>query len=103
MEVTDVIRPADWADAPDPLFYLTARYRRAIEKMVCAAPEQYLWMHRIWKSRPRHERLGRPVPDALREKLRCLPWMDEEAVERICEQSEHDRRFLMEKGLTRMP
>jgi Kdo2-lipid IVA lauroyltransferase/acyltransferase len=103
MEVTDVIRPEDWADAPDPLFYLTARYRRAIEKMVRTSPEQYLWMHRIWKSRPRHERLGRPVPDALREKLGALPWMDDDAVERVCEQSETDRRFLKENGLARMP
>jgi len=102
LEVTDIIRPSDWADAPDPLYYLTARYRRAIEKMVCAAPEQYLWMHRIWKSRPRHEKLGRPMPDALVEKLRSLPWMDEAAVERIRDQSERDGRFLAEQGLSRM-
>ncbi len=103
MEVTDVIRPADWVDQPDPLFYLTARYRRAIEKMIIAAPEQYLWMHRIWKSRPRHERLGRPVPDALRTKLQSLPWMGVDEVDDICAQSERDMQFLKERGLTRMP
>lgn len=103
LEVTDVIRPADWADAPDPLYYLTARYRRAIEKMVVAAPEQYLWMHRIWKSRPRHERLDRPMPESLVEKLRALPWMNDAAVERVREQSDRDRRFLAERGLSRMP
>jgi KDO2-lipid IV(A) lauroyltransferase len=103
LEVTDVIRPGDWADQPDPLYYLTARYRRAIEKMVVAAPEQYLWMHRIWKSRPRHERLGRPMPAGLAEKMRALPWMDEDAVARVCDQSERDGRFLAERGLTRMP
>lgn len=103
MEVTDVIRPEDWADAEDPLFYLTARYRRAIEKMVLGAPEQYLWMHRIWKSRPRHERLGRPVPDALRQKIRSLPWMSVAEADQVCEQSERDRQFLMDRGLTRMP
>ena len=33
--------------APDSL------EKRAIERAVLRAPEQYLWMHRIWKSRPR--------------------------------------------------
>ena len=55
--------------------------------MVRAAPEQYLWMHRIWKSRPRHERQGRAVPNALIDKLRALPWMDEAAVSRVVEDS----------------
>ena len=47
------------------------------------APEQYLWVHRRWKSRPPHERLGRPMPDRLREKLRQLPWMTDEEMERL--------------------
>lgn len=72
---TDIIEPADWASQPDPLYYLTARYTRAIEMMVRKTPEQYLWIHRRWKSRPRHERLGKPMPDALRRKLEQLPWM----------------------------
>lgn len=94
LDVVDVIRPADWDAAPDPLFYLTARYRRAIEQSVIAAPEQYLWMHRIWKSRPRHERLNRPFPPALREKLAALPWMTDDELERIVEQSGRDARAL---------
>jgi len=36
----------------EPLFVIG----KAIEDMVRAAPDQYLWMHRYWKSRPRHER-----------------------------------------------
>lgn len=103
IEILDTIRPEDWEDKPDPLFYLTARYRHALQKMVEMAPEQYLWMHRIWKSRPRHERLDRPVPGALREKLRSLDWLDEAEVDRICDQSERDRRYLAEHGLSRMP
>ena len=59
---TDIIRPEDWADRPDPLYYLTARYSRAIERMVREAPEQYLWLHRRWKSRPAYERRGEPPP-----------------------------------------
>jgi KDO2-lipid IV(A) lauroyltransferase len=80
---TDIIRPEDWADQPDPLYYLTARYTRAIEQMVREAPEQYLWLHRRWKSRPRHERRGKPMPESLRTKLRSLPWLDERQVRRL--------------------
>jgi KDO2-lipid IV(A) lauroyltransferase len=90
LHITDIIEPADWADQPDPLFYITARYRRAIEAMVHLAPEQYLWMHRYWKSRPRHERLGRPFPGNLREKLEALPWMTQNELEGILEYSARD-------------
>ncbi len=81
--VTDVIRPDDWVDRPDPLFYITARFNRAMEDMIRVAPEQYLWLHRRWKSRPRHERTGRPFPVRLRAKLEELPWMTPEELERI--------------------
>jgi len=101
--VDDVFGPEDYEDQPDPLFYLTARYRRSIERMVLAAPEQYLWMHRIWKSRPRHERLNKPFPDALRGKLGALPWMDDGAVGALVERSDRDRAFLTERGLDRLP
>jgi KDO2-lipid IV(A) lauroyltransferase len=94
LEMQDVIQPSDWANAEDPLFYLSARYRRAIEKAVLSAPGQYLWMHRIWKSRPRHERVGKPFPQTLRAKLRALPWMTDEELERIIEQSAIDTAAL---------
>lgn len=81
--VADVIEPASWRGQADPLYYVTARYMRAIEAMVAACPEQYLWMHRRWKSRPRFERLGRPMPAALRRNLESLPWMDTETLARI--------------------
>ncbi len=92
IDVGEVIEPGDWAGQPDPLFYITARYRRAIEGLVRSAPEQYLWMHRYWKSRPRHERLGREFPGALREKLLALPWMTGEELARIEEHSARDTR-----------
>ncbi|MFW6031941.1 MAG: lysophospholipid acyltransferase family protein [Phycisphaeraceae bacterium] len=79
----DVIRPEEWADQPDPLFYITARYIRAIETMIRMRPEQYLWMHRRWKSRPRHERQGKPIPRTLRRRLESLPWMDETQLEQL--------------------
>jgi len=83
MATTDVIQPEDWADHPNPQYYVTARYMRAIESMVRAHPTQYLWMHRRWKSRPRHERQGRPMPLALRQNLESLPWMDETAMRQL--------------------
>jgi KDO2-lipid IV(A) lauroyltransferase len=92
----DVISPDDWEGQPDPAFYITARYRRAIESMVRAAPEQYLWMHRAWKSRPPHERAEtsdeplKAFPSRLREKLEQLPWMTQADLEIIIERSARD-------------
>lgn len=98
VEVHDVITPEEYRAHEDPLFYLTARYRRAIESMVRASPEQYLWMHRIWKSRPRHERWDQPFPAGLRDKLRSLPWMTEQELARIEQRSELDRAELARAG-----
>ncbi len=92
--IHDTFGPEDWETHPDPVFYLTARYRRAIETAVREAPEQYLWMYRIWKSRPRHERFDKPFPDKLRENIALLPWMTDEELERIVERSERDRAEL---------
>jgi Kdo2-lipid IVA lauroyltransferase/acyltransferase len=38
---------------------LTARFARELEAAVRKAPEQYLWHHRRWKTRPREEPPGR--------------------------------------------
>ncbi len=103
IELADLFGPEDWADQPDPMFYITARYRRAIETMVRSAPEQYLWMHRIWKSRPRHERLNKPFPEPLKDKLRALPWMTEHELEALVERSDRDRAYLAEKGVEQLP
>lgn len=92
LELVDSFGPEDWNGQPDPLYYIAARYRRAIETMVRAGPDQYLWMHRYWKSRPRHERLGRPMPDALRRKIAELPWMTPDEVGALAERSERDGR-----------
>jgi len=103
IEIEDAIHPEHWAEQPDPFYYMAARYRRAIERMILRAPEQYLWMHRMWKSRPRHERLNRPFPANLRRKLASLPWMTADELDRIVERSDLDRRFLAEHNLTRLP
>ena len=75
VRVNDVIEPADWSDADDPMLYIGARFNRAIECMVRESPEQYLWVHRRWNSRPKHEREGEPMPARLEKKLAALPWM----------------------------
>ncbi len=100
IEIYDRIDPEDWESQPDPLFYITARYRRAIEESVRKAPEQYLWMHRIWKSRPRHERLNKPFPKNLRAKLEALPWMSPEELERLVDRSDRDRAYMAEHNIT---
>lgn len=78
LHVHDIIEPDDWRDQDDPAFYITARYNRAMEQMIRMAPEQYLWLHRRWKSRPKFERRGQRIPPRLVDKLRSLPWMTDE-------------------------
>jgi KDO2-lipid IV(A) lauroyltransferase len=99
VDVTDVFGPDDWTSQPDPVYYISARYRRAMETMIRAAPEQYFWMHRVWRSRPAHERTGKPFPPQLREKLRSLPWLSEEEVGALVRQSERDTRELASNTL----
>lgn len=83
VDAVDVIMPEDWKSQPDPLFYVSARYRRALEEMVRRAPEQNLWLHRYWKSRPRHEHAAKPIPRSLREKIRALPWTTDDDLARL--------------------
>jgi KDO2-lipid IV(A) lauroyltransferase len=83
LEVVDRFGPEDWSDQPDPLFYITARFNRAIEQMVERSPEQYLWIHRRWKSRPKWEREGKEMPASLRSRLEGLPWMNQTELDRL--------------------
>ena len=88
IELVDQFGPEDWADAPDRLFYITARFNRALENMVRRSPEQYLWIHRRWKSRPKWERKGKPMPASLRRRLEALPWMDDATMDGLIAASE---------------
>ncbi|MGJ8637090.1 MAG: lysophospholipid acyltransferase family protein [Phycisphaerales bacterium] len=100
IEVVDQFSSEDWNDQPDPLFYITARYRRSIETMIRNTPEQYLWMHRIWKSRPRHERLNKPFPESLKRKLANLPWMTDDELAKLIDRSDRDRAYMAEHNIT---
>ena len=53
--VTRIIKPEHWQDKDDPLFWITAEYTRAIEEFIRKEPQQYLWVHRRWKTRPPEE------------------------------------------------
>ncbi|MCB9849405.1 MAG: lysophospholipid acyltransferase family protein [Phycisphaerales bacterium] len=59
--VERVIHPHEWADRDDPLRWITQEYSHAMEASIRRAPEQYLWIHRRWKSRPKGERQPLPV------------------------------------------
>lgn len=48
-----VIHPHEWENQEDPLRWITQAYTSAIEASVRKEPEQYLWIHRRWKSKPR--------------------------------------------------
>ena len=92
MKAFDVFGPEEYRAAADPAFYITARYRRAIEISVRAAPEQYLWMHRYWKSRPKWERDGKPLPKTVQAKIEALPWMTQSDLDRLLAFTESDSR-----------
>jgi len=53
--VERIIHPHEWADRADPLRWVTQEFTRAMEASIRRAPEQYLWIHRRWKSRPKGE------------------------------------------------
>jgi len=85
LHVVDTIYPADWQDQPDPIYYVSARYIRAIETMVRQTPHQYLWAHRRWKSRPRFERESKPMSKSLEKRLVALPWMTDTLMQSLRE------------------
>ncbi len=83
--VTDYFEPSEWEEQPDPLYYITARYNRAIEQMIRSAPEQYLWLHRRWKSRPKFETNNKPMPKKVIQQLESLPWMTNQELQTLTE------------------
>lgn len=83
MRAYESFGPEDYMSQPDPAFYVTARYRRGIERSIREHPEQCLWMHRYWRSRPKWEMQGKAMPGAFRKKLEQLPWMTEQEMSRL--------------------
>lgn len=57
--VERILHPHEWKDQDDPLRWITQTYTAAIESVVRARPEQYLWIHKRWKSKPKQRRKPR--------------------------------------------
>jgi KDO2-lipid IV(A) lauroyltransferase len=56
VEVEDLIDPRDYAERPDAVTAITARYTAALERLIRRHPEQYFWLHRRWKHQPASRR-----------------------------------------------
>jgi KDO2-lipid IV(A) lauroyltransferase len=54
--VQRIIQPSEWEHQDDPLLWITQTFAHALEAGIRLWPEQYLWMHRRWKTRPKDER-----------------------------------------------
>jgi Kdo2-lipid IVA lauroyltransferase/acyltransferase len=53
VKVVDVIDPREYANDPNAVKAITARYTAALEKLIREYPEQYFWLHRRWKHQPK--------------------------------------------------
>lgn len=62
IHVERIIRPHEWQDQSDPIQWITQTFAAALENLIRRAPEQYLWVHRRWKTRPKSELAGRSTP-----------------------------------------
>lgn len=56
IDVERIIQPEEWEAQADPLRWVTTEFARAQEDFIRRWPEQYLWFHRRWKTRPKEER-----------------------------------------------
>jgi lauroyl/myristoyl acyltransferase len=46
--VADIMDHTEWAEADDPVVYVTHRYLRGLEALVLGDPSQYLWGYARW-------------------------------------------------------
>lgn len=53
--VERIIQPEEWDTQADPLHWITQTFSYALEAAIRRWPEQYLWVHRRWKHRPKSE------------------------------------------------
>ncbi len=53
--VERIIQPEEWDAREDPLLWVTQTFSHALEAAIRRRPEQYLWVHRRWKHRPKGE------------------------------------------------
>ncbi|MBK9119053.1 MAG: lysophospholipid acyltransferase family protein [Phycisphaerales bacterium] len=55
LAVERIIQPEEWDVHDDPLRWITQEFTTALEQAIRRWPEQYLWVHRRWKHRPKDE------------------------------------------------
>jgi len=55
MGIERIIEPSEWENVDNPVEWITQEYTSALERIVRTAPEQYFWVHRRWKHRPKGE------------------------------------------------
>jgi KDO2-lipid IV(A) lauroyltransferase len=48
-----IIEPREWEGRDDEIHWITQEYTSVLERAIRQAPEQYLWLHRRWKHRPK--------------------------------------------------
>jgi KDO2-lipid IV(A) lauroyltransferase len=58
LAVERIIQPEEWESQSDPLRWVTQTFSHALEAAIRRWPEQYLWVHRRWKHRPKDEQLA---------------------------------------------
>jgi len=63
-----IVRPHEWEGRDDPLQWITQTIASSLENAIRRWPEQYLWAHRRWKTRPREnwaspERITNSAPN----------------------------------------
>jgi KDO2-lipid IV(A) lauroyltransferase len=68
IDVERIIEPAEWEPQPQPLQWVTDAFAKGLEEAIRRHPEQYLWVHRRWKTRPKAElaaiaSAAAPAPD----------------------------------------
>lgn len=51
--VERIIDPDEWRERVDAPFWITQEFSRAMEGCIRRCPEQYLWVHRRWKTQPK--------------------------------------------------
>ena len=51
--IEDVIEPAEYAERSDAVQAITQRFTSALERLIRRYPEQYFWLHRRWKHKPK--------------------------------------------------
>jgi len=54
--VERIIQPEQWESRDDPLHWITTAFAGALENAIRRYPEQYLWVHRRWKTQPGQRR-----------------------------------------------